>query len=64
MQEVAHIKGYGVPQYRVIGREGSEHEPVFEVEVSLGVGKNVTAKGKSKKMAEMAAAETMLEKIN
>lgn len=64
LQEIAHIKGYGIPQYRVVGREGSEHEPVFEVEVSLGVGKSVTAKGKSKKMAEMTAAETMLEKIN
>ena len=64
LQEIAHIKGYGIPQYRVVGREGSEHEPVFEVEVSLGVGKSVTAKGKNKKMAEMVAAETMLEKIN
>ena len=64
LQEVAHVKGFGAPQYKVIGREGNEHEPIFEVEVSLGVGKSVTAKGRSKKMAEMAAAEAMLEKIN
>lgn len=64
LQEVAHVKGFGAPQYRIIGREGNEHEPIFEVEVSLGVGKSVTAKGRSKKMAEMAAAEAMLEKIN
>ena len=64
LQEIAHIKGFGVPQYKIIGREGNEHEPIFEVEVSLGVGKCITAKGKNKKMAEMAAAEAMLEKIN
>ena len=64
LQEVAHVKGYGVPQYKIVGREGSEHEPIFEVEVSLGVGKSITAKGKNKKLAEMAAAEAMLEKIS
>lgn len=64
LQEVAHVKGYGAPQYKIVGREGNEHEPIFEVEVSLGVGKSVRAKGKNKKMAEMAAAEAMLEKIN
>ncbi len=64
LQEVAHVKGFGVPQYKIIGREGNEHEPIFEVEVSLGADKCVTAKGKNKKMAEMAAAESMLEKIN
>ena len=64
LQEVAHVKGFGVPQYKIVGREGNEHEPIFEVEVSLGVEKSLTAKGRSKKMAEMAAAEAMLEKIN
>lgn len=64
LQEVAHVKGFGAPQYKVVGREGNEHEPIFEVEVSLEGGKSVTAKGKNKKMAEMAAAEAMLEKIN
>ena len=64
LQEVAHVKGFGAPLYRIVGREGNEHEPIFEVEVSLGVGKSVKAKGRSKKMAEMAAAEAMLEKIN
>ncbi|MBR2922459.1 MAG: ribonuclease III [Alphaproteobacteria bacterium] len=64
LQEIAHVKGFGVPQYKVVGREGNEHEPIFEVEVSLGIGKCVTAKGRNKKVAEMAAAEAMLEKIN
>lgn len=64
LQEIAHVKGLGVPQYKVIAREGSEHEPVFEVEVSLDGGRKASAKGKSKKMAEMAAATTMLEKMN
>ncbi len=64
LQEVAHVKGFGTPLYKVIGREGNEHEPIFEVEVSLGIGKTVSAKGKNKKSAEMAAAKAMLEKIN
>lgn len=64
LQEIAHMKGFGVPQYKIIGREGNEHEPIFEVEVSLGLGKSVSAKGKNKKMAEMAAAKALLEKIN
>jgi ribonuclease-3 len=53
-----------LPIYRTVGILGPAHKPIFEVEVSLGVGKSVTAKGRSKKMAEMAAADAMLEKIN
>ena len=64
LQEVSHAKGFGAPQYKVVGREGSEHEPIFEVEVSLGEQKVVKAKGKNKKMAEMKAAEIMLEMMN
>ena len=63
LQEISHHLGYGMPQYTVVGRSGSEHEPVFEVEVSLGHEKNAKGTGKSKKLAEVAAASALLEKI-
>ncbi len=64
LQELSHHLGFGTPQYKVVGRSGSEHEPIFEVEVSLGRDKNAYGNGKSKKLAEFAAASAMLEKIN
>lgn len=64
LQEMSHHLGYGVPQYRVIGRCGSEHEPIFKVEVSLGCDKSACGNGRSKKLAEFAAASALLEKMN
>ncbi len=61
LQEVAHAMGFGTPNYKVIAREGSEHEPLFSVEVSLGNDKNAIGKGRNKKMAEFAAAKALLE---
>lgn len=63
LQEISHHLGFGRPSYKIIGRKGSEHKPVFEVEVSLGEDKNAYGYGKSKKLAEFAAATAMLEKI-
>lgn len=63
LQEVAHAKGYGVPVYKVVGRDGSEHEPIFMVEVSLGNDKSALGKGRNKKTAEFAAAKTLLENM-
>lgn len=63
LQELSHHLGYGTPVYKVLGRSGSEHEPLFEMEVSLGTGKTATGSGKSKKLAEFAAASALLEKI-
>lgn len=64
LQEVAHIKGYGVPRYKVVNREGSEHEPIFFVEVSLEKVQPQVGRGHSKKMAEFDAAGKMLEIIS
>lgn len=64
LQELSHHLGYGTPHYKVLGRSGSEHEPIFEVEVSLGNEKTATGEGRSKKLAEFAAAAAMLEKMN
>ena len=64
LQEFSHSLGLGTPQYKVISRTGSEHEPIFEVEVSLDGKKKATGKGRSKKLAEFDAARAMLEIVN
>lgn len=64
LQEVAHIKNLGQPAYRLIGRSGSEHEPVFEIAVSLAGAGEVTGQGRNKKAAEFDAAAKMLEQIS
>ena len=63
LQEMAHAKGRGVPVYRLEGREGSEHEPIFYMSVSLkGVAPEV-GEGRNKKLAEQEAAAKMLKKL-
>ncbi len=63
LQEVAHVKGLGMPVYRVVSREGSEHEPVFHIAVAFdGVAEEIGC-GHNKKLAEFDAASKMLEKI-
>lgn len=63
LQEVTHAKGRGVPVYKLEGREGSEHEPIFYMSVSLkGVAPEV-GEGRNKKLAEQEAAAKMLKKL-
>ena len=63
LQEVAHAKGYGAPVYQLESREGSEHEPMFHISVSLkGLAPEV-GNGKNKKLAEQEAASKMLKKL-
>ena len=64
LQELSHHLGYGTPQYKMISRSGSEHEPEFVMEVSLGQNRYATGTGRSKKSAEFAAASAMMEKLS
>ena len=64
LQEFSHSLGVGTPQYKVVSRMGSEHEPVFEVEVCLDNKKRAIGRGKSKKLAEFDAARAMLEIVS
>jgi len=60
LQEWAH-REYGVsPVYKVMSREGPDHDPVFTVAVSVGDLAPEKADGRSKRMAEQAAASRML----
>ena len=60
LQEESHIKALGSPVYKVESREGSEHEPIFTISVSLKDTPPQIGVGKSKKTAEQDAAEKML----
>lgn len=61
LQEVAHAKGLGSPVYEVVGRAGSEHEPIFYMTVSLQGVPPQKGEGRNKKLAEQEAAAKMLE---
>ena len=63
LQEWAQGRGLALPAYRQIGREGSEHEPVFLVEVKVGSLPPAKGRGQTKREAESAAASLMLEQL-
>ena len=57
LQEWAQGRGLALPAYRQVGREGSEHEPVFLVEVTVGSLPAAQGQGgQTKRDAESAAA--------
>ena len=60
LQEWAAASGHAQPVYRVLARSGPDHRPVFLVEVSVGNFAPVTAEGGSVRVAEKAAALTLL----
>ncbi|RWE68366.1 MAG: ribonuclease III, partial [Mesorhizobium sp.] len=61
LQEWAHQAAAGaVPAYRVDGREGPDHDPLFTVSVKVGSFAPATGSGRSKREAEQAAAATLL----
>jgi ribonuclease-3 len=64
LQEWAQGRGLALPAYKQIGREGSEHEPVFLVEVKVGALTPARGRGSTKRDAESAAATLMLEQLS
>ncbi len=64
LQEWAQGRGLALPVYRQVGREGSEHEPVFLVEVRVGSLPAAQGRGQTKREAESAAATLMLEQLS
>jgi len=64
LQEWAQGRGLALPAYKQIGREGSEHEPVFLVEVKVGTLAPARGRGSTKRDAESAAATLMLEQLS
>ncbi len=64
LQEWAQGRGLALPAYKQIGREGTEHEPVFLVEVKVGTLTPAQGRGLTKREAESAAASLMLEQLS
>ncbi len=60
LQEWAQGRGLPLPEYREVGREGPAHQPLFTVEVSVRDRSPALGEGRSKRLAEQAAAEALL----
>ena len=63
LQEKALAKGPQLPSYQVVSQQGPPHAPVFIIRVTLPTGESAEAEGASKRVAEQAAAATLLEKL-
>ena len=64
LQEMAHRLKYGNPVYQLVRKDGSEHEPLFYMEVEVGEDKKAVGCGKNKKAAEQDAAAKLIEELN
>jgi ribonuclease-3 len=62
LQEWAAAQGRTQPAYRVLGRTGPDHRPVFTVEASLEPSPPIIAEGSSLRAAEKAAALALLRR--
>jgi ribonuclease-3 len=64
LQEWAQGRGLNLPQYRELARKGPAHEPLFTVEVRVAGLEPAEGVAGSKRAAEQAAAERLLESID
>lgn len=62
LQEWAHKHYSIVPSYKEVSRDGPDHEPTFVIEVQLAELKSERGMGRSKRLAEQAAAEKILRR--
>jgi ribonuclease III len=61
LQEVVQGRGLPLPVYRLVSKSGSDHEPVFDVEVTVqGMG-SAHATASTKRTAEKQAAQQLLD---
>jgi ribonuclease-3 len=63
LQEWAQAAGLALPLYTVVKSEGPPHDPVFEVEVTVSGQQPASARGRSKRAAEQAAARRLLDRV-
>ena len=60
LQEQVQARGLAAPTYRVKEMRGPQHDPTFEVEVLIGAEVLGVGEGRSKRVAERAAALAVL----
>lgn len=63
LQEWAQGRGMTPPAYALLGREGPDHKPEFHVSVTLADGQTAEGRARTKKFAEQAAAEALLQTL-
>ena len=63
LQEWAQARGMQPPKYVETARSGPDHAPVFTIEAQLGDGRVAAAKASSKRQAEQAAAQALLNEV-
>jgi ribonuclease-3 len=63
LQEWAQAQGLPLPEYKQVARSGTDHAPLFEIQVSVKGKGSAAAKAASKRAAEKAAALLMLGKL-
>jgi ribonuclease-3 len=56
LQEQVQAEGGPAPRYRVVGSRGPQHDQVFEIEVVVDENVLGRGEGRSKRLAERAAA--------
>ncbi len=64
LQEWAQGRALPLPTYREACREGPAHEPVFTVEVTVAGYPPAEGEGRSKRLAEQAAASRLLDSLD
>jgi ribonuclease-3 len=62
LQEWALARALPIPAYSIVSREGPEHEPVFVVSVEVKGKQPALGTAKSKRAAEMDAADVFLKR--
>jgi len=63
LQELSVMRGMGTPRYRMVKREGPDHNPRFYVEAYLNTGAMAVGDGGSKKDAERNAAKLLITEL-
>jgi ribonuclease III len=63
LQEWVQARGMPLPEYRTVSSEGPAHLPMFTVEVMVHGMTPERGQGKSKRLAERAAARKLLDRI-
>jgi ribonuclease III len=63
LQEFCQKKYKDIPRYEHIGKQGPDHDTLFEVRISIGGNIEAIGIGRNKKVAEQDAARKALEKL-
>ncbi|NRB34048.1 MAG: ribonuclease III [Rhodobacteraceae bacterium] len=63
LQEWAQARKQNPPSYVELARSGPDHAPVFTIAVRLESGQEAQAEANSKRLAEQAAAKTLLGRL-